>query len=131
LAKIQIQLLSVDGTMRVSGALKAKAFLQNMVLEDSRLHSNDLDSNPDNSSTSKNENQIRIVRLMEAKENFQKMIEIEYSKETNGDQNVEIYIHSFIVVGSVSYLLEIANFFIPDQQGKKIILRRLYPVHLL
>jgi hypothetical protein len=102
-----------------------------MVLEDSRLHSNDLDSNPDNSSTSKNENQIRIVRLMEAKENFQKMIEIEYSKETNGDQNVEIYIHSFIVVGSVSYLLEIANFFIPDQQGKKIILRRLYPVHLL
>lgn len=110
LAKISIQLLGVDGDMKISGALRAKAFLQNLVLEDSRLH---VDAPEDPESSTEAEN--RIVRLMEAKYPAQKMMEINYEKEASGDQNIEIFIHSFIVVGSVAYLLEIANFFVPDE----------------
>ena len=43
------------------------------------------------------------------------MIKIKYKQSPTGDQDVEVMIHSFIVVGSVNYLLEIANFFVPDQ----------------
>ena len=38
LAKIHIQLLSVDGFYYFDGSLIANAFLQNLVLEDSRMH---------------------------------------------------------------------------------------------
>ena len=38
LAKIHIQLLSVDGFYYFDGSLNANAFLQNLVLEDSRTH---------------------------------------------------------------------------------------------
>ena len=43
------------------------------------------------------------------------MIKIKYSQNPNGDREVEVLIMSFIVVGSVNYLLEIANFFVPDE----------------
>ena len=36
LAKINVQVMRVEGTLNISGALKANAFLQDMVLEDSR-----------------------------------------------------------------------------------------------
>ena len=37
-SKIHIQLLSVDGFYYFDGSLIANAFLQNLVLEDSRMH---------------------------------------------------------------------------------------------
>ena len=80
LAKIHIQLLSVDGFYTFNGTLKADAFLQNLVLEDSRLH-DDLDQNSD-----------RIVKLLEAKDNREKMIKIKYSQNPNGDRDVEVLI---------------------------------------
>ena len=109
LAKIQIQLLSVVGHMNVNGALKAQAFLQNLVLEDSRRHFEDPDSsindNPD----------LRITKLMEARDQSQKMIEIDYQRDEKMNQTVDIFIRSFVVVGSVSYLMEIADFFTPNE----------------
>ncbi len=114
LAKIMVQLLSVEGNLNASGAIRAKAYLENMVLEDSRLHVQDEAAGAGAGPGAG----TRIVRLMEAKAlhmTKNKMIEIDYAKEPNGDQNVEAFIHSFILVGSVSYLLEIATFFVPDQ----------------
>ena len=57
---------------------------------------------------------------MEAKKSGsgQKMIEIDYEKDAQGDQKINITIHSFVLVGSVSYLLEIANFFVQDSANK-------------
>ena len=57
----------------------------------------------------------RIVKLLQAKDNREKMIKIKYKQSPTGDRDVEVMIHSFIVVGSVNYLLEIANFFVPDE----------------
>ena len=56
---------------------------------------------------------------MESKDNRGKMIEIDYFRDPESNQNIEVLIHSFIVVGSVSYLLDIANFFVPDQTMTK------------
>ena len=107
LAKVEVKLIKVDGYLLVSSAVKAKLELENFVLEDNRVH----DNVPSNTS--------RIVRLMEAKKTKGKgsprMIDIDYSKTAEGDQNVDVTIHSFVLVGSVSYLLEIANFFVQDQ----------------
>lgn len=46
------------------------------------------------------------------------MMDITYNRNANGDQKVDVFIHSFILVGSVSYLLEIANFFVQDNDNK-------------
>ena len=58
----------------------------------------------------------RIVELMKAKHTTGKMIEIDYKQDEKGNQNVEVIIHSFILVGNVSYFFEISNFFIPDDE---------------
>ena len=58
----------------------------------------------------------RIVELMKAKHTIQRMIEIDYKQDEKGNQNVEITIHSFILVGNVSYFFEISNFFIPEDE---------------
>ena len=53
---------------------------------------------------------------MKAKHTTGKMIEIDYKQDEKGNQNVEVIIHSFILVGNVSYFFEISNFFIPDDE---------------
>ena len=58
----------------------------------------------------------RIVELMKAKHALQRMIEIDYKQDEKGNQNVEVIIHSFILVGNVSYFFEISNFFIPEDE---------------
>ena len=65
---------------------------------------------------SASEGSQRIVELMKAKHTFQRMIEIDYKQDEKGNQNVEIIIHSFILVGNVSYFFEISNFFIPEDE---------------
>ena len=131
LAQIKIQLLSVKGELLANGFLEAEAFLKNLLLEDSRSHavkkSTSSDSQTDNE-LPKNEN--RIIRLLEAKtlnivntnENQseeKRMIDIIYKQEPNGNQDIEVIVHSIVVVVSISYLMEIANFFIPDQSMMK------------
>ena len=57
----------------------------------------------------------RIVKLLQAKDNREKMIKIKYKQSPTGDRNVDVIIHSLIVVGSVNYLKDIAFFFVPDE----------------
>ena len=102
LAVIKIQKLQVNGHMNMDGSLFTEAWLQNMVLEDSRPQ------------TETEMPEKRIKELMKAKHDTQKMVEIFYKQDANGNQDVEITIHSFIMVGNVSYFFEIANFFIPE-----------------
>ena len=107
LANLKVEVMCVDGSMLMSSAISASAYLENCVLEDCRDG-----CTPDDAT--------RIVRLMEAKPDPTKpgkrtrMIDIYYDKDAGGNQNVEAYIYSFNLVGSVSYLLEIANFFVPE-----------------
>merc|ERR1719369_1123182 len=42
------------------------------------------------------------------------MITVKYTKDHLGMESVDCHISSFVVVASVSYLIEIANFFIPE-----------------
>ena len=107
LANLKVEVMCVDGSMLMNSAINASAYLENCVLEDCRDG-----CTPDDPT--------RIVRLMEAKPDPTKpdkrtrMIDIYYDKDAEGNQNVEAYIYSFNLVGSVSYLLEIANFFVPE-----------------
>ena len=107
LANLKVEVMCVDGSMLMSSAISASAYLENCVLEDCR----------DGCTL---DDPTRIVRLMEAKPDPTKpdkrtrMIDIYYDKDAGGNQNVEAYIYSFNLVGSVSYLLEIANFFVPE-----------------
>ena len=92
--------------MKMNGSLCTQAWLQNMVLEDSRIHVEGTGN--------------RIVELMKTKNAFQKMIEIDYKQDEKGNQDIEVLINSFILVGNVSYFFEIGNFFIPeDLEWKK------------
>ena len=43
------------------------------------------------------------------------MVRVKYTKDADNQENVTVHINSFVVVASVSYLLEIANFFIPEE----------------
>jgi vacuolar protein sorting-associated protein 13A/C len=107
LANFRVKVLAVDGRLLVSSAILAKAYLENCTLEDCR----------DGCTV---EDDTRIVRLMEAKQPIGggqkrlRMIDIDYDRDGEGNQKIEVNIYSFILVGSVSYLLEIANFFVPD-----------------
>ncbi len=115
LARIHVKLLSVKGHVLVSSAVSADAYLENCLLEDNRAHD---DENSDGN---------RIVRLMEAKkvigdsdeESRTRMIDISYEKDPEGNQKVEVTIYSFVLVGSIPYLMEIANFFVLDQEVKR------------
>ena len=109
LANLKVEVMCVDGSMLMSSAISASAYLENCVLEDCR----------DGCTL---DDPTRIVRLMEAKPDPTKpdkrtrMIDIYYDKDAEGNQNVEAYIYSFNLVGSVSYLLEIAYFFVPKTE---------------
>ena len=105
LAQIEVNNLTVKGDYRVSGAIRANAALNDVVLEDVR---------PTNVQTEAGD---RIVRLLESKkigEQTKDMITVKYTKDHLGMENVDCHISSFVVVASVSYLIEIANFFIPE-----------------
>ena len=107
LANLKVEVMCVNGSMLMNSAIRASAYLENCVLEDCRDG-----CTPDDPT--------RIVRLMEAKSDPTKpdkrtrMIDVDYDKDAEGNQNVEAYIYSFNLVGSVSYLLDIANFFVPE-----------------
>ena len=101
LGQLLINTLTVTGNYRVSGALKADANLNDVVLEDNRQVTGS-----------------RIKRLLEAKKVGERkesdMIQVQYTKDDHGQENVVVHINSFVVVASVSYLLEISYFFIPE-----------------
>ena len=103
LAQIMVNSLSVCGDYRVSGAVKADAKLNDVVLEDIR--------------PTVGETTGRIVRLLESRkvgEQEDDMVTVQYSKDDKGQESVVCHIKSFVVVASVSYLQEIAFFFIPE-----------------
>ena len=105
LAQIAINNLTVNGDYRVSGALKADVNLNDVILEDKRP-------------TIGVDTGNRIVKLLESKkvgEKKEDMIRVKYTKDEQAQENVTVHINSFVVVASVSYLLEIANFFIPEE----------------
>jgi len=105
LAQIEVNNLTVKGDYRVSGALRANAALNDVVLEDVRPTLAQIDVGD------------RIVRLLESKkmgEQTKDMITVKYTKDHLGMESVDCHISSFVVVASVSYLIEIANFFIPE-----------------
>ncbi len=121
LARVEVKLLAVSGNVLLSSAIFAQAYLENCLLEDNRLHN-------DGASGGGNGNS-RIVRLMEAKQRGEgdgsnghskrtRMIDIEYNRDPEANQKVDITIYSFVLVGSVPYLMEIANFFVQDQEVK-------------
>ncbi len=62
----------------------------------------------------------RIERLLEAKKVGERsgqhsdMIQVQYTADDTGQENVVVHINSFVDVVSVSYLLEISYFFIPE-----------------
>ncbi len=111
LARVQVKVLAVQGHVLVSSAVVAKAYLQNCLLEDNRFHGDE-------------PSEKRVVRLLEAKQSSDssaentRMIDIDYFRDSEGSQQVEVTVYSFILVGSVPYLLEIANFFVQDQKVK-------------
>ena len=111
LARISIDNFNVKGDVTVSGAIKLKAGLENVVLEDTRF-------------ASLKDEQRRIVRLLEAKTAPPKgeenaagtgMISLKYERDANTAEIVEIDVNSFVVVASVAYLLRISDFFIPKE----------------
>ena len=105
LAGIAINSLTVDGHYLMSAALKADVKLKDMVLEDVRK-TEGLDENK------------RITKLFEAKnvggEKKKEMVSVKYHKSPEDMETVDVHVSSFVVVASVSYLLEIANFFVPE-----------------
>ena len=54
---------------------------------------------------------------MEAKsvKDGNRMIDIDYSRSAENEQDIKVTVYSFVLVGSVSYLLDIANFFVVQQ----------------
>jgi hypothetical protein len=107
LAGINILSLTVDGNYRVSGAVKAVVRLSDVVLEDVRKVE-----------WEGVEEGHRITRLFEAKkiggERRKEMITVRYVRDKDLQESVDVHVSSFVVVASVSYLLEIATFFIPE-----------------
>lgn len=102
LAEISIDQLVVDGDMTADEELYVVATLKNVILEDTR-HS--LDSA-----------QGRIVRLLESKMvDNSTMAEVTYQRFANAEELLNCKISSFTVVASVSYLLKISEFFIPNE----------------
>ncbi|TRY69082.1 hypothetical protein TCAL_09656 [Tigriopus californicus] len=109
LARLKVELIRTKGCLLVDGSISALAFLENCVLEDSRFYEAEADSN-------------RIVRLMEAKQKSSdgtsksiRMVDVNYDRDDKGNQILNAHVQSFVLVGSVAYLLEIAQFFVPDQ----------------
>ena len=94
----------MDGNYRVSGAVKAVVRLSDVVLEDMRKVERE-----------GVEEGHRITRLFEAKkiggERRKEMITV---RDQELQESVDVHVSSFVVVASVSYLLEIATFFIPE-----------------
>jgi vacuolar protein sorting-associated protein 13A/C len=122
LARISIDNFSVKGDVTVSNAIKVKAGLENVVLEDTRFAAHG------------DQRQRRIVRLLEAKtgssgnsSSAQKgeeadtsptssaMIALKYERDVSTAEIVEIDVNSFVVVASVAYLLAISDFFVPKE----------------
>ena len=97
----------MDGNYRVSGAVKAVVRLSDEVLEDMRKVERE-----------GVEEGHRITRLFEAKkiggERRKEMITVRYVRDQELQESVDVHVSSFVVVASVSYLLEIATFFIPE-----------------
>lgn len=109
LARLKVELIHTKGHLLVDGSISALAFLENCVLEDSRFYEAEADSK-------------RIVRLMEAKQKSSddtsksiRMINVNYDRDDKGNQTLNAHVQSFVLVGSVAYLLEIAQFFVPNQ----------------
>ena len=99
----------MDGNYRVSGAVKAVVRLSDVVLEDVRKVERE-----------GVEEGHRITRLFEAKkiggERRKEMITVRYVRDQELQESVDVHVSSFVVVASVSYLLEIATFFIPEDR---------------
>ena len=106
LAGIKVLRLTVEGNYKVSGALRATIKLEDVVLEDVRRVEKD-----------RVREGHRITKLFEAKkvggDRKKEMIKVEYRKDKEGQESVDVHVSGFVVVASVSYLLEIANFFVP------------------
>ena len=117
LARVHVRVIGVDGHLLVGGNIRAKAYLENMILEDIRDHSLDLiDASSDLGDGE------RIKHLMEAKVKSEspRMIDIDYNKDpVSNEQKVEIIIYSFVLVVSMDYLLELANFFVQEQEQQE------------
>ena len=107
LAGIKVLRLTVEGNYKVSGAVRATIKLEDVVLEDVRK--------VEKESLAKEGH--RITKLFEAKkvggDRKKEMIKVEYKKDKEGQEFVDVHVSGFVVVASVSYLLEIANFFVP------------------
>ena len=112
---MSVEKLLVEGDVRVSGAIRAVSSLNDVVLEDARQHA---------TPTRRPGCQGRIVRLLEtrktadgaAAEKELYMIKVKYRADSEAEkETVEVSINSFTVVASISYLLEISTFFIPEQ----------------
>ena len=106
LAGIKVLRLTVEGNYKVSTAIRATIKLEDVVLEDVRKVEKER----------VNEGH-RITKLFEAKkvggDRKREMIKVEYRKDKEGQESVDVHVSGFVVVASVSYLLEIANFFVP------------------
>ena len=103
LAQIAVNNLTVTGDYRVSGAIKADAKLNDVVLEDIR--------------PTVGETSGRIVRLLESRkvgEKEEDMVTVNFTKDDKMQESVVCHIKSFVVVASVSYLQEIGFFFMPE-----------------
>ena len=107
LAGIKVLRLTVEGNYKVSGAVRATIKLEDVVLEDVRKVEKE----------SRAKEGHRITKLFEAKkvggDRKKEMIKVEYKKDKEGQEFVDVHVSGFVVVASVSYLLEIANFFVP------------------
>ena len=53
--------------------------------------------------------------LMESKHQLDKMVNLRYTQDPEGNQNVEVEIKSLTLVGSIPYLIELGLFFQPDE----------------
>ena len=106
LAGIKVLRLTVEGNYKVSTAIRATIKLEDVVLEDVRKVEKE-----------RVREGHRITKLFEAKkvggDRKKEMIKVEYRKDKEGQESVDVHVSGFVVVASVSYLLEIANFFVP------------------
>ena len=106
LAGIKVLRLTVEGNYKVSTAIRATIKLEDVVLEDVRKVEKE-----------RVKEGHRITKLFEAKkvggDRKREMIKVEYRKDKEGQESVDVHVSGFVVVASVSYLLEIANFFVP------------------
>lgn len=57
LARFRVKVLGVEGSLLVSGVIKAKAFLEDCVLEDSRVHADNPNVNASSSDVSSPESE--------------------------------------------------------------------------